>query len=106
MSSISGLGGDSGQSAYAASKAAIANLTKSINKEMSGFGIVANCVSPGLIETKMAEEITPEFREFVVRGTLLKRSGKPSEVASLITYLALDAPSYLINQNISISGGL
>ena len=57
-------------------------------------------------ETKMAEEITPEFREFVVRGTLLKRSGKPSEVASLITYLALDAPSYLINQNISISGGL
>ncbi len=106
VSSISGLGGDSGQSAYAASKAAIANLTKSINKEMSGFGIVANCVSPGLIETKMAEEITPEFREFVVRGTLLKRSGKPSEVASLITYLALDAPSYLINQNISISGGL
>lgn len=106
VSSISGQGGDPGQSAYAASKAAIANLTKSINKELSSFGIIANSISPGLIETKMAEEITPEFRKLVVDGTLLKRSGKASEVASLITYLALDAPSYLMNQNISISGGL
>jgi NAD(P)-dependent dehydrogenase (short-subunit alcohol dehydrogenase family) len=106
VSSISGLDGDPGQSAYAASKAAIANLTKSINKEMSGFGIVANCVSPGFIETSMTEEVTPEYRDLVVSGTLLKRQGKPSEVASLITYLALEAPSYLINQDISISGGL
>ena len=106
VSSISGLDGDAGQSAYAASKAAIANITKTINKELSGFGIIANTVSPGLIETKMTELITPEFRERVVGETLLKRSGKPSEVASLIAFLAFDAPSYLINQNIAISGGL
>lgn len=106
VSSISGLYGDSGQSAYAASKAVIANLTKTLNKELSGFGIIANCVSPGLINTKMVEEITPKYRKFVVNRTMLKRAGKTSEVASLITYLALDAPSYLIDQNIFISGGL
>ena len=106
VSSISGQWGDSGQSAYAASKAAIANLTKTINKELSSFGIIANCVSPGLIDTMMTKGITEKFKKITVSETQLKRSGKPSEVASLITYLALDAPSYLIDQNITISGGL
>ena len=106
VSSISGLGGDAGQSAYAASKAAIANLTMTLNKELSSFGIIVNSVSPGLIDTRMARETTQKYRDDVVSGTLLKRMGTPSEVASLITYLALDAPTYLINQNIMIAGGL
>ena len=54
----------------------------------------------------MTKGITEKFRKITVSETQLKRSGKPSEVASLITYLALDAPSYLIDQNITISGGL
>lgn len=106
MSSISGLGGDPGQSAYAASKAAIANLTKSLNKELSSFGIIVNSVSPGLIDTRMAQETTNSYRNHIVDYTMAKRLGKPAEVASLITYLALDAPSYLVNQNIEIAGGL
>lgn len=104
--SLSGIGGDPGQSAYAASKAAIANLSKSLNKELAQFGIIVNCVAPGLIETDMTREVTGKYAESILAHTMAGRMGTADEVANLVEYLALDAPDYLINQQLVIAGGL
>jgi 3-oxoacyl-[acyl-carrier protein] reductase len=106
VASLSGISGDPGQSAYAASKAAIINLSMTLNKELSSFGITVNCVSPGLIDTKMADETSTAYREGIIKHSMAKRLGKATEVANILTYLAVEAPEYLVNQNITISGGL
>lgn len=106
VTSLSGISGDPGQSAYAASKAAIINLSKTLNKELCSFGITVNCVSPGLIDTKMADEASKTYREGIIKYSMAKRLGRADKVANIIVYLAVEAPDYLVNQNITISGGL
>jgi NAD(P)-dependent dehydrogenase (short-subunit alcohol dehydrogenase family) len=106
ITSLSGQRGNAGQSAYAASKAAIVAFSKTIHKEMGSFGVTINCISPGLIRTDMTKDIKPEYYEKRLANSPLKRMGEPEEVANLITYIATSAPSYLIGQEITIDGGI
>ncbi|MEM1358532.1 MAG: 3-oxoacyl-ACP reductase family protein [Bacteroidota bacterium] len=106
VTSLSGQRGNPGQSAYAASKAAIVAFSKTVHKEMGSFGVNINCISPGLIRTDMTKDIKPEYYEKRLANSPLKRMGEPEEVANLITYIATTAPSYLIGQEITIDGGI
>jgi len=106
VTSLSGQRGNPGQSAYAASKAAIVAFSKTVHKEMGSFGVTINCISPGLIRTDMTKDIKPEYYEKRLANSPLKRMGEPAEVANLITYIATTAPSYLIGQEITIDGGI
>lgn len=106
ITSLSGQRGNAGQSAYAASKAAIVAFSKTVHKEMGSFGVTINCISPGLIRTDMTSDIKPEYYEKRLANSPLKRMGEPEEVANLITYIATSAPSYLIGQEITIDGGI
>jgi NAD(P)-dependent dehydrogenase (short-subunit alcohol dehydrogenase family) len=106
ITSISGIKGNPGQSAYASSKAAITCFSKSLNKEIAGLGITINCVAPSFIETDMTENISDKYVEQRLQSTLLKRMGRKEEMSNLVSYLALDAPAFLINQEIIIDGGI
>ncbi len=106
VTSLSGIKGNPGQSAYASSKAAINCFSKSLSKEVGGMGITINCVAPGFIETDMVENISDKYVASRMNSSLLKRMGTTDEISNLITYLALEAPSYLVNQEIVIDGGI
>jgi len=106
LTSLSGQKGNPGQSAYSASKAAIVSFSKALHKEIGPLGIKINCISPGLIETDMTKDISPAYFQARLANSPLKRMGKPEEVANLIAYMADEAPSYLIGQEITIDGGI
>ena len=105
ITSLVGQTGNPGQSAYAASKAAIVNLSKSMTKEVGRFGININCVSPGLIKTDMTKDIDEHYYAERLRKSPYKRMGTAHEVANLVSYLASDASSYIIGQEVTIDGG-
>lgn len=106
LSSISGVNGNAGQANYAASKAGIVGLTKSVAKELASRGITCNAVAPGFIETEMTEAMTDKAREAIMAEIPMKRGGKAEEVAELICYLSSDRASYVTGQVIGINGGL
>ena len=106
ITSLVGQSGNPGQSAYAASKAAIVNFSKSLTKEIGRFGININCVSPGLIETDMTRDVNKHYYAKRLGNSPYKRPGTTDEVANLVAYLASDASSYIIGQEITIDGGL
>jgi NAD(P)-dependent dehydrogenase (short-subunit alcohol dehydrogenase family) len=103
ITSLAGQRGSGGQSAYSSSKAAIVAFSKSLLKEVGSFGLVVNCVSPGLIETDMTN--SPNLNSVTTRVPL-NRMGNTQEVASLVSYLVCDAPLYFSSQEITIDGGL
>ena len=106
LSSISGVNGNAGQANYAASKAGIVGLTKSVAKELASRGVTCNAVAPGFIETEMTEAMTDKAREAIMAEIPMKRGGKAEEVAELICYLSSDRASYVTGQVIGINGGL
>nr|WP_172633427.1 SDR family NAD(P)-dependent oxidoreductase [Bacteroides coprosuis] len=106
ITSLSGIKGNPGQSAYAASKAAIVAFSKSLCKELQNTGICINCVAPGFIETDMSKDAPKSYSEARLDNSILKRMGTTEEVCNVINYLAIDAPDYLINQEIIIDGGI
>lgn len=87
-------------------KAAIANLSKTLGKELAPFNVSINCIAPGLINTDMVNQVTRKYENDMLKHTLVKRMGQPEEVAALAEFLLLDAPDYLVNQQIVLSGGL
>lgn len=105
ISSIWGICGASCEAIYAASKAAVIGFTKSLAKELGISGIRANCVAPGLIRTRMNEHLSENELNDFTQQIALNRIGKPEEVASVITFLASDAASYITGQTISVDGG-
>jgi 3-oxoacyl-[acyl-carrier protein] reductase len=98
--------GSAGQSAYAASKAAVSGLTKSLSKELAPLNIRVNGVAPGFIDTPLVEAYQDGKREQVLKNIALKRSGCAEEVAELICFLLSNKASYITGQIIGIDGGL
>jgi 3-oxoacyl-[acyl-carrier protein] reductase len=91
---------------YVSSKGAILAFTKSLAKELAPHGVRANAVSPGVIDTPFHEVFsTPEMMANFVKGIPLGRVGKPSELATVIAFLASDAASYIVGETIEVNGG-
>jgi 3-oxoacyl-[acyl-carrier protein] reductase len=105
IASVAGEGGYPGKSAYGASKAAIIAMTKSIAAELGEFGVRANCIAPGVIETDMLEALPPDILEKTKNDTDLKRAGLPSEVADVAVFLASGLSSYVTGQTVRVDGG-
>ena len=106
MSSVTGLSGNAGQGNYAASKAAVVGLTKSMAKELASRGVTVNAVAPGFIATDMTAQMTDAAKEAVLSQIPLKKVGEVSDIAECVAFLASDKASYITGQVISVDGGL
>ncbi|NCB29814.1 MAG: 3-oxoacyl-[acyl-carrier-protein] reductase [Clostridia bacterium] len=106
LSSIVGIRGNAGQANYAASKAGLIGMTKSIAKELAGRGITANCVAPGFIETDMTAKLTETVREKLLSQIPVARLGQAEEVAAAVAFLASGQAGYITGQVLCIDGGM
>ena len=106
IASVVGIVGNKGQANYAASKAGLIGLTKSVAKELASRNILANVVAPGFIETDMTAAMTDDAKKTLFTQIPLERLGKPSDIASLVTFLASDASSYITGQVFVVDGGM
>ena len=106
ITSVVGITGNAGQSNYAASKAGMIGLTKSVAKELGSRNIRCNAIAPGFIETEMTEALSDEVRAEWVKGIPLKRGGSPEDVANTVLYLASDLSTYVSGQTICVDGGM
>jgi 3-oxoacyl-[acyl-carrier protein] reductase len=106
VTSIVGISGNRGQSNYAASKAGLIGLTRSVAKELASRGILCNAVAPGFIETEMTDAMTEEAREATVSRIALGRLGTPQDVAALVRFLAGPGAAYITGQVVVVDGGL
>ena len=106
LSSVSGIAGNRGQVNYSAAKAGIIGAVKSLAVELAKRGITVNAIAPGVIETEMVDSIIPEAIDEVKKAIPMRRFGKPSEIASLVSYLLSDGAAYLTRQVISVNGGM
>ena len=105
MASVAGKEGNANMAPYAAAKAAIIGLTKTLGKEMAPYNVCVNCVSPALIETDMAKEMSSEQRTLLTSKIPLGRLGQPEEVAAVVKFLVSDEASFVTGQCYDISGG-
>lgn len=106
ISSVSGIMGNGGQANYAASKAGMIGLTKSVARELASRGICVNAVAPGFIETEMTEAMPGKARESLQEKIPMGRSGRAEDVAGLVAFLAGDAADYITGQVIAVDGGM
>lgn len=106
VASVVGLIGNKGQANYAASKAGLIGMTKSIAKELASRNILANVVAPGFIETDMTAAMTPEARASLSAGIPLERLGTPDDIAGMVLVLASDLAGYVTGQVFVVDGGL
>ena len=106
MSSVVGVAGNPGQANYAASKAALIGLTKSVAKEVARRNITANALAPGYILTGMVKELSEDLKAQVLARVPMNRLGVPEDVAGLVAFLCTDEASYITGQVIRVDGGL
>ena len=106
ISSASGILGNAGQANYAASKAAVIGMTKSLAREIASRGITVNAVAPGLISTDMTAAMPEEARKKLAAEIPLGRPGEPRDVAEAVAFLAGDGGAYITGQVISVDGGM
>jgi 3-oxoacyl-[acyl-carrier protein] reductase len=106
ITSIVGLTGNKGQSNYAASKAGLVGLTKSIAKEYASRNILVNCIAPGFIETDMTHALPAEARATLLEEIALGRLGRPEDVAGTVLFLASDLAGYITGQVLVVDGGM
>jgi 3-oxoacyl-[acyl-carrier protein] reductase len=106
LSSVSGVMGNAGQSNYAASKAGLIGLTKTVARELARKNITANCVAPGFIITEMTDKLPDLVKEAAKEIIPLKRFGTVDDVANAVAYLASDAAAYITGQVLCVDGGM
>ncbi len=106
LSSVVGLRGNAGQTAYAASKAGIVGFTKSLAKEVARRNLTVNAVAPGLVETDMTRDLPAAAREHLAGAVPLGRAGSPEEVAAAVAFLASAEASYITGAVLEVTGGL
>ncbi len=106
VASVNGRKGQFGQTNYAASKAGMHGFTMSLARELARKGVTVNTVAPGYLATEMVMQVKEEVRQQIIETIPVQRLGEPSEVASLIAYLASDDAGFITGANIDINGGL
>ena len=106
ISSVVGESGNAGQANYAASKAGLIGLTKSLAQEMGARNITVNAVTPGFIETDMTAVLSQEVRDGIMAKIPLKRLGSAADVAGAVRFLASDEASYITGHVLSVNGGM
>jgi len=106
VTSVVGVTGNAGQANYAASKAALIGMTKSLALELASRGVTANCIAPGLVETDMITKLNEKQREALSLRIPARRLADPSEIAAGVVYLASDEAAYITGQTLHLNGGL
>jgi len=106
ISSIAGLIGNAGQANYAASKAGLIGLTKTLARELASRGITVNAVAPGLIETDMTTVLSDEIRQAILQKVPLGKLGEPDDIAGAVAYLASAEAKYITGQVLTVDGGM
>ena len=106
ISSVVGQGGAAGQANYAAAKAGLFGLTKSVAKELGSRGITCNAVAPGFIETDMTSGLSEDFKQMVERTAPIARLGTPADISPAVLFLASPNSGYITGQTITVDGGL
>ena len=106
ITSVVGIAGNGGQTNYAASKAGIIGLTKSLAKEVAVRGVRVNAVAPGFVETDMTSDLSDEIRAAAIDAIPLGRMGAPADIASAVAFLASDDAAYITGQTLVVDGGM
>lgn len=106
ITSVVGLMGNAGQTNYAASKAGIIGMTKSLAKEVASRGICVNCIAPGFIETSMTGVLTDAQKEVIFKQIPMGRLGQPDEIANAAVFLAGPKSNYITGQTLTVDGGM
>lgn len=106
LSSVVGEMGNIGQTAYAATKAALLGAAKSIAREYASRNVTVNAVAPGFIDTDMTHAMTPEAKDFILKAIPLGRTGSARDVAAAVVYLASDEAAYVTGQVLRVNGGM
>jgi 3-oxoacyl-[acyl-carrier protein] reductase len=106
IASISGVFGNPGQGNYAASKAGLVGMTKSLAREVAARGITANCISPGFISTPMTDALTEKQVEAIAAAIPAQTFGKPEDIAAAVVFFASDEAAYVTGETMHVNGGM
>ena len=106
IASISGVLGNPGQGNYAASKAGLVGMTKSLGREVAARGITANCIAPGFIKTPMTDALTPKQVEAIAAAIPSQTFGKPEDIAAAVVFLASNEAAYITGETVHVNGGM